>query len=136
MVVKNPFNPINPLSLLPPVLYRLIIVAALTSSVVITATGIATLVARIRTTTILRGWGSSVTLYQLLDVDKLGLLQEFAARDVVLSLLLGQESDVECLYALVCLEILLLQNTARLALHGAVEASLTLRRSKSKVTGK
>ena len=51
-----------------------------------------------------------LALQPLLDVDKLSLLQELARADVLLLLLLGQESDVQCLQVLAHVEVLLISS--------------------------
>ena len=64
-----------------------------------------------------------LTLYQTLDVDKLGLLQELPRRDVLLGSLLGQESDVQRLQMLANVKLILFHRAVLLVLQGAVECA-------------
>ena len=63
---------------------------------------------------------------ECLGVDELGLLDELAAADVGLGLLIGDESDVEGLQVGIRREFLLGGSTALLILDGAVEGAQTI----------
>jgi len=107
--------------------------ATLIAGLVATVTALRAAVAALRAAIagIIASRVASVLVFSLLvqeriDVDKLGLLQELTAGDVLLGSLLGQESDVESLQVLVHIEILLLQGTILLVLEGAIEGAKPL----------
>ena len=65
-------------------------------------------------------------LNQALYINKLGMLQELSARDVLLLLLFRKETDVQTPDVLVYIELVLAQSTALLALDGGVEGTQTI----------
>jgi len=71
-------------------------------------------------------WGGLITLHKAVHVDELGLLQELTAGDVVLLLLLGEESDVQTLDVRVHVELVLAHCTALVALQRGVERAESL----------
>ena len=86
-------------------------------------------VARVRITAAAVAAAAAVlflVLQQRIDVHELGLLQELAAGDVRLLLLLRQESDVQTLDVLLHVELVLAHRTALRALDGGIERAEAL----------
>ena len=95
---------------------------------VTTASGVTALVAAGITASRWRGAAFVLVaaLNQALYINKLGMLQELSARDVLLLLLFRKEADVQTPDVLVYIELVLAQSTALLALDGGVEGTQTI----------